>query len=259
VNSTAQAEGAQNTQPALGLSPTWRFRLALQREVGRLLSPVTTILVAIVLRFALGYRIEEHSSLRSQYRALAATPGPLLICANHLTMIDSFLIGWALASPVFYVRHFSRLPWNVPERSIFAANLPLLLGTYILKCIPIVRGGRRKDIAQTLARVVHVLRRGETALIFPEGRRSRSGRVELDAAEPGVGRVVRAVEGCRVLCVYLRGRRQTSFSKAPVRGDHFHVALRVVEPKSDERGLRASRGIARQITQTLVEMEEALA
>ena len=259
MNPNAEAEGIQKTEPALGLSPTWRFRLALQREIGRLLSPLTTIGVAVVLRYALGYRIEDREAIRDQYRALATTPGPLLICANHLTMIDSFLIGWALASPAFYVRRFSRLPWNVPERSIFAANLPLLLGTYVLKCIPIVRGGRRKDIAETLARVVHVLRRGETALIFPEGRRSRSGRVEVDAAEPGVGRVVRAVDGCRVLCVYLRGRRQTTFSNAPARGDRFRVALRLVEPKTDERGLRASRAIARQITQSLVEMEEALA
>ncbi len=231
----------------------------LQREVGRLLSPLTTSMVSVVLRIGLGYRIEDRREIRRQYRALATTPGPLLICANHLTMIDSFLIGWALASPCFYVRHFSRLAWNVPERSIFAANPVMLLGTYVLKCIPIVRGGRRKDVAETLARIVHVLRRGETALIFPEGGRSRSGRVEFDAAAPGVGRVIRAVDGCRVLCVYLRGRRQTTFSKIPARGDHFRVALRCIEPKTDETGLRASREIARQIIQTLVEMEQAVA
>ena len=253
------ARGSTGEPPAeaLALSPGGRFALRLQREIDRLLSPLTTALTAISLRFGFGFRVEEGEAVRRQFRHIADQPGPLLICANHLTMIDSFLIGWSLAHPFYYVRRFSRLPWNVPERSIFASNLPLRLFAYVFKCIPVNRGGRRSDVAQSLAKVVESLRSGETVLVFPEGGRSRSGRVELDSASPGVGRIFRAVPGCRVLCVYLRGKRQSSFSKAPARRDRFRVAMRLMEPKTDASGLRASRDVARQITATLIDMERA--
>ncbi len=234
-----------------------RIALGIQREIDRVLSPLTTALTAFTLYVVFGFRIEDGESIRRTYRRIADEPGPLLICANHLTMIDSFLIGWALGHPLYYVRKFSRLSWNVPERSIFASNLPLRLFAYVFKCIPVVRGGRRAEVAKSLARVVHTLRRGETTLLFPEGGRSRSGRVDLDSAAPGVGRIYRAVPGCRVLCVYLRGRAQESFSAVPQRRDRFRVALRAMEPKTEESGLRASREVARQITKTLIEMEQS--
>ena len=97
---------------------------------------------------------------------------------------------------------------------------------------------------------------GERVLVFPEGGRSRSGRVDLAQAAYGVGRLVRALPGCRVLCVYLRGARQETFSDLPARGDVFHVATTVLEPTSSERGLRGERDIARQIVGTLVALEE---
>lgn len=245
------------TADALALPVASRVRLAAQREIGRLLSPLTTTLTALTLRFGFGFRIEDEQEVRRVYRQIADQPGPILICANHLTMIDSFLLGWALGHPLYYMRRFSRLAWNVPERSIFASNLPLRFLAYIFKCIPVVRGGRRSDVAKSLARVVHALRRGETALVFPEGGRSRSGHVEMENAAPGVGRIYRAVPGCRVLCVYLRGRSQSTFSAVPARGDRFRVAMRLMEPKTDDNGLRGSREVARQITGTLIEMEQA--
>ncbi len=254
----AGAPPRDETADALTLPFAGRVRLTVQREIDRLLSPLTTLVTALTLRFGFGFRIEDGELLRQRYRQIADEPGPILICANHLTMIDSFLIGWALGHPFYYVRRFSRLPWNVPERSIFASNLPLRLFAYVFKCIPVVRGGRRAEVARSLARVVDTLRRGETTLLFPEGGRSRSGRVELENAAPGVGRIFRAVPGCRVLCVYLRGRKQDTFSAVPARGDRFQVLLRLMEPKTEDTGLRASREVARQITSTLIEMEQAV-
>ena len=91
-----------------------------------------------------------------------------------------------------------------------------------------------------LERLAYLLARGEVGLIFPEGGRSRSGRVDADAAAYGVGRLVKAVPGCRVLCVYLRGARQESWSDLPARGERFRVALAALEPKTDAAGLRGS-------------------
>ena len=106
------------------------------------------------------------------------------------------------------------------------------------------------------ARFGWLLSRGETGLIFPEGGRSRSGRVEVENAAYGVGRIVKSVPGCRVLCVYLRGERQRGHSGVPARGDRLlRSRSPALEPKSDHAGLRGSRDVARQIAARLAEME----
>jgi len=228
----------------------------VQREVSRVFAPLSFACVWIALRWMLGYRIENLATTRRAYReAWLRNDAPLLVCANHLTMIDSFLITWSLGSPLWFLGHFAAVPWNVPERTNFAVKAWQRALIYVLKCVPIQRGGRRSDVAGVLDRIADLLLRGETVLIFPEGGRSRSGRVEVDAAATGVGRVIRSVPSCRVLCVYLRGRMQREFSGIPARGDRFDVAVAEIEPKSDHAGLRASRDLARQVTAKLAEME----
>ena len=61
---------------------------------------------------------------------------------------------------------------------------------------------------------------------------------------------------CRVLCVYLRGDRQRSWSNMPAAGDTFSIATRLIEPRTELRGLRGSRDLANQVLRQLVEMEE---
>lgn len=213
-------------------------------------------LVAFFLRVVAGYRIEGVEAVRREYQRIRAARGaPLLVCANHLTLIDSAIVAWALGSPGWYLLHYSALPWNVPERRNFAATLAQRLTSYVMKCLPITRGGSRRDVARVLGDFAYVLSRGDVGLVFPEGGRSRSGRVEIEDAAPGVGRVVRALPGCRILCVYLRGRRQATFSDYPARGERFHVELSLIEPKSEFDGLRGSRDVARQIIAELAAME----
>jgi hypothetical protein len=170
-------------------------------------------------------------------------------------MVDSFLITWALGNPLWFVLHFSALPWNVPDRLNFASKPWQKAAVYLLKCVPIHRGGRRSEVADVLSRVAHLLRKNESVLIFPEGGRSRSGRVEVESAATGVGRVIRSVPHCRVLCVYLRGERQSAYSFVPERGDHFYAAVSEIEPKTDASGLRGSRELVRQVVRRLAEME----
>jgi hypothetical protein len=228
----------------------------LQREIGRAVAPLWIGVVAGVLRFVLGYRIQALSEVRARYRRLRAeSSAPLLICANHLTMIDSVLVAWALAPTWRYSLCYDQLPWNTPERRTFCATRRRALLTYLAKCIPITRGGRPREAAAVLNRVTQLLRNGEIALLFPEGGRSRTGRVELASAAPGVGRIVSSLESCRVLCVYLRGRAQKTWSWKPVRGDRIHVDIECIEPKSDHSGVRRSRDFARQIVAQLARME----
>jgi 1-acyl-sn-glycerol-3-phosphate acyltransferase len=229
--------------------------LALQRAIARVLSPVTTLAVYALVRGWLRVSLADPSEARRVYRALRRERVPLLVCANHLTMIDSALIAWALAPPGFYLRDFSALPWNLPEQTLFASTWPRRALAYVFKCLPIVRGGSRSAVADTIDRFIHLLGSGEAGLLFPEGGRSRSGRVEVERAAYGVGRVVKSLPGCRVLCVYLRGEAQHAYSNLPARGDRLHVRVATIEPKSDHAGLRGSREIARQIAARLAELE----
>ncbi|MEE2674887.1 MAG: lysophospholipid acyltransferase family protein [Myxococcota bacterium] len=228
----------------------------MQREIGRLLAPIWIPIAVFVMRFGWRYRIHDLEAVRAKYAEIRAeSSSPLLVCANHLTMVDSFLVAWALAPTWRYCLHFNELSWNVPERTNFASSLGERVSAWVMKCIPITRGGPRGEVARVLDRLAALLRHGEMALIFPEGRRSRSGRVEVDNAAWGVGRIVGVLPGCRVLCVYLRGRRQETWSQAPARGDLLDVEIECIEPKSDARGLRRSRDFSRQIVAQLASME----
>ena len=162
------------------LSVSDRFALLVQREVGRLLGPIWIPAGAAVLRWWYGWRIVDAGAARREFRRLRReSPAPLLVCANHLTMVDSFLIAIALASPWWYVAHFAALPWNMPERDNFSRTWWLRIATYVMKCIPVERGGDRREIGRTVERFSYLLSRGDVGLIFPEGGRSRSGRVDL--------------------------------------------------------------------------------
>ena len=237
--------------------PPFALAHALQRELGRLVAPLWIWLVTFYLRWGRGYRIEGVRESRRAFRRIRREhDGPILICANHLTLIDSMLVTLGLA-PVWRLSFFfSWLPWNTPERTNFAAGLGQRILAYLAKCIPITRGGRREEVADVLNRVVYLTRRGELALVFPEGGRSRTGRVDVEEAAWGVGRVIAALPNCRVVCVYLRGRGQQSFSDLPAVGERFDIEVGCIEPKSDFSGARRSRDLSRQVVAQLANMEE---
>jgi 1-acyl-sn-glycerol-3-phosphate acyltransferase len=209
-----------------------------------------------VMRWGFGWRIEGMRETRLEYQRLRCeSRSPLLVCANHLTMLDSFLVAAALGSPAWFVLHYASLPWNTPEREHFANTWWKRALVFLVKCIPVERGGDRREVGRTLPHVTYLLARREVALIFPEGGRSRTGRVDRGALTYGVGRIVKSLPGCSVLCVYLRGDHQQSYSARPVRGERFRVAVESFEPKTERAGLTGSVEITRQILARLAEME----
>ncbi len=232
--------------------------LLRQLAVSRVLSPIWVPIFTALMRWGLRWHVEEMAAHRAMYARLRTeSNAPLLICANHLTMYDSFVIGWALGGPGFYLRNFSAMPWNTPERANFSSTWWKRVLTYVLKCVPVERGSDRKAVAQVLDRIRFLAERGEVGMIFPEGGRSRTGRVEIESAAYGVGRLISALPGCRVLCIYLRGEHQESWSESPINGERFRMKLECVEPKTDARGLRGSLDLSRQIVTRLVDMEKA--
>jgi 1-acyl-sn-glycerol-3-phosphate acyltransferase len=238
------------------LSPRIARQHAVQRLLVSLIAPLWIPLAVIYMRHGRGYRIRDLARVRSEFDAARrGGGGPLLLCANHLTLVDSFLILWALQSPWKLIVDRDSFAWNTPERTNFAASPLHTVLTYLAKCIPITRGGQREAAGSVLNRVVYLLRRGELALIFPEGGRSRTGRVDPESGVWGVGRIIGAVPSCRVLCLYLRGDAQETWGSAPARGDTMSIEMVCIEPKSDLRGARRSRDLALQVTAQLALME----
>jgi len=238
------------------LRPPESRALERQRLVGRILAPLWVPLCVGIMRFGFRWRIEASSEARRAFAKARRDPEiPVLVCANHLTMLDSALIAWALAPAWKQVAHYAFLPWNTPARETFASTWWKQALTWIMKCLPMQRGGDRRSVGAVLKRVIYLTGRGDVALIFPEGGRSRSGRVNTEAVTYGVGRVVNAFPGCQVVCVYLRGRTQETWSARPKFGETFRVSVECFEPKTDYRGLRGSVDISGQILSRLAAME----
>lgn len=234
-----------------------RYPLCLQRFLGRLsifvIAPLTHLFVRVM-----GYRVREVRRVRRTIRHLFQEHGgPWIICPNHLTMIDSIILQCAMAPLHGYMVRYRRLPWNLPERANFQKNIFLAVLCYLSKCIPISRGGDRGKMKATLDRCVYLLKKRESLLIFPEGGRSRTGRVDVEKASYGVGRLVANVPQCRVMCVYLRGDGQETYGGIPRFGEQFTMQTDAFTPEMTEgKGLKAQRDCARQIVERLARMEE---
>ena len=239
------------------MDATSRFFLQVQDILGR----VAIFLIAPFYFFVtriLFYRIRNLRELRRQCAAeFAEHKGPWIICANHLTMIDSFLLSYASFSMVRHIMHYKQLPWNLPERSNFQSNIFLTVLCYLSKCVPVDRGGSRQKMKAVLDKCIYLLRRRQAIMIFPEGGRSRTGRVDKDNFSYGVGRFIQDVDNCKVMCLYLRGDKQRRHSLIPAWGDKFYAQLEVFKPTPvAQEGLRAQREYAAQIIGRLADMEE---
>jgi 1-acyl-sn-glycerol-3-phosphate acyltransferase len=180
---------------------------------------------------------------------------PLLVCSNHLTLVDSMILAWALSPLRGYLLRFSSLPWNVPEKANFSGTLFWNVTAFLGKCVYVTRGGPREEVRHTLLKLAHLLQAGELVSIFPEGGRSRTGRVDTENFGYGVGQLLQAVPGAEVLCVYLRGKQQGGYSDYPERGDEYEVRLERFRPRTEQGGLRGARDLATQVIDKLADME----
>lgn len=238
------------------LSLRARIALGVQRTVAHVLFPLLGPLIVLGMHIR-GYRIEQGAELRRRFRELTkGHRGPVLVCSNHMTEVDSALLVWALAPTWTYLIRFHRLPWNIPEWKKINRNIGLRFICYLGKCVPIVRDGPPEEKRESLARLEYLLRRGESVAIFPEGARSRTGKLDMENFGYGTGQLWTRAPDARVLCVYLRGREQHTYGTVPVKGDRFYTEIELVDVQTEHRGLRAARDVTCQVMNTLQEMEE---
>lgn len=224
-----------------------------------LLLPFGGVLI-LLMRFFRGYKIENMREIREEFQKIWAekqrTNQPLVICANHLTFIDSALIIWALASNFWYLFNYKAFIWNLPAGDFFKKKLHYHLTLYLTKCIFLDRKGTPAHKNAILNMCRYLLEKGNIVLIFPEGQRSRTGIFDEERLHFGVGKIVTSLENARVLCIYLRGDKQKGFSNYPPKNSVFKVGMKLIEPDAGELSKkRASIEVVKQIGAAIKDLE----
>lgn len=240
----------------MGLTGWNIFAIRLQLVVCRFAYLVFAWLVYVYFYLIRRHRIRNVSEVRREYRRHTREKGVTMVCANHLTMYDSIYIHCCVSSPWQYILNFRSMAWNLPAIENFKTTFFLTLFTYLSKCIPIDRFGSSEHRDEVLNRMRYLLGLGEVFTVFPEGGRSRSGRVEPENVTYGVGHVLKDFENPLVICIYFRGATQDTLSALPHKGDEFYVKVEALRPTSSKQGLRAAREISQQIVQKLKSMED---
>ena len=234
-----------------------RFWLGLQRVCGWVCLLPLSLIVILLVRFRGYFRINQHAKIRREFSEIARAKSRLIICCNHLTLIDSVILLWAFASPLRYFFHYRLYSWNLPAVENATRHFSWRVITYLSKCIFINRLGDAKHTGTLIEKVCYLLRSGESIMIFPEGTRSRTGRVEPQAVNYGIGRILDQIPDCQVLCVYMRGRQQSAYSDFPKRGEVFDINMQLIKPATRQRGLRALRDLSLQVISKIEEMEQS--
>jgi 1-acyl-sn-glycerol-3-phosphate acyltransferase len=128
------------------------------------LYPVARPILVPLFRFAWRIRCEGLENLPSE--------GPAVVCANHVSVLDSFILPSVLPRRITYVGKAEYLQsWKT--RTLFPA----------LGMIPIDRSGGESS-KRALDEAAALLGRGELFGIYPEGTRSRNAKLHKGHTGP---------------------------------------------------------------------------
>src|SRR3989338_1424066 len=107
----------------MSLTVTDKLALELQRVISYCLFVFFGPVMMVLFHFKFKYKIQDLKKIRIEYKNYLKTlSGPMIICSNHLTLIDSIIQSVALGSiPGHLLRYFG-LPWNLPEKTNFYHN-----------------------------------------------------------------------------------------------------------------------------------------
>ena len=241
---------------AIALDTPARIFLRFQRIVGWATFMVVGPCSVFVMRILRNNRLEGVEEARRIYREALASGRPTMICANHLTMVDSAYLHWAFAPLWEYLLHFQRFSWNIAAIEHLNRNFWLKPIVFLGKTVPIDRGGDDAHRKAVLNKIRWLVSNGEVCTLFPEGTRSRTGRIDPATVTYGIGQILKDLDRPQVLCVYLRGSKQEKMSSVPIYADTLKLKVEVIEPKTELVGLRATRDLSRQVIAKLKAMED---
>ncbi len=211
--------------------------------------------VELALAFYYRYEFVDVDELRAQlWPQLDSHKGPLIWAANHLTLIDSFLIYRALF-PLSRAGESRLIPWSTPEYrnyyhlgGWFKQRLIRSL-MYLCRCIPFLREGEDEKSVQwrqtAFQKLVWVLNHDGAVFVYPEAGRARSGWFDRRKPKDFLGNLALEVPKAKFLCVYLRGEEQHYTTAIPKKGDRIRAVASLVD------GARPGETNGRQISQRL--------
>lgn len=181
--------------------------------------------------------------LRLEVRGADHVPsaGPVILAPHHRSHADVLAVGAASPRPVTFLgsEHLTRVP-------VFGRFLPRL------GMVPVHRG--RAD-GEAMTRCLEVLGAGGALVVFPEGSRSRDGRVYRPRS--GVGRMA-AMAGAPVVPVGVVGTDEiwpVGAGPRPLGGVALVAFGAPIAPPADEPGAR--RAFADALHDALVELSGA--
>lgn len=170
---------------------------------------VNAYIFRIVPEFTMRFLIWllSHSMYRVQHRDLERIPdeGAALLVCNHVSFVDALLLGGAIRRPIRFVMYYK------------IYNLPVL--NFVFRtagAIPIA--GRSEDPAtyeRAFARIAEYLAAGEVVCIFPEGKLTGDG--EIDVFKGGASRILEETP-VPVIPLALQGLWGSFFSRDPGKG-----------------------------------------
>ncbi|MDF9758132.1 MFS transporter [Pseudomonas hunanensis] len=170
---------------------------------------VNAYIFRIVPEFTMRFLIWllSHSMYRVEHRELQRIPdeGAALLVCNHVSFVDALLIGGAIRRPIRFVMYYK------------IYNLPVL--NFVFRtagAIPIAgRGEDEATYERAFARIAQYLADGELVCIFPEGKLSSDG--EIDVFKGGVNRILQETP-VPVIPLALQGLWGSFFSRDPSKG-----------------------------------------
>ena len=209
------------------------------------------------MRYLGGWRIDNLDEIRALYKEACASDEPLLICANHLTFIDSALMHWGFGSGPWYLSNFTKFSWNLPAGDFFKKKLFHRFMGQVSKCLWIHRDGSKEHKDSVSRMCIQLVTNGELVTLFPEGKRSRTGRFDLDTLAYGVGKMVMDLGGsCRILCAYVRAEGQDTYSNYPPKGARIYFKAELIQARSALSGRDAYQEIVGHVGRTIKSMED---
>jgi phosphopantetheinyl transferase (holo-ACP synthase) len=216
----------------MALTPEDLKSLRRQRLISRAAAVPLSLFVAAAARLRFRYGLAGIDEIRRDIWAkLDAHDGPVIWAANHLTLIDSFLVYWAIF-PMSRVLEDRLIPWSTPEYTNY----------YKL-------GG---PVKAPFIRLLWLLRAGASVFVYPEAGRSRSGWFEPRRPKDFLGKMALDVPNAKFLCVYLRADDQIATTVRPPEGSVFRVKCDLID------GARPGETNPREISQRLFDRIAAL-
>ena len=173
--------------------------------------------------------------LRVVHRERMINHGPVILASNHESYLDPPLVGSVSDRAIFFLARKTLM-----EGAFFGWLLPKL------NVIPVDQEGGDRSALKALIRI---LKAGEGTLVFPEGERTRDGR--LAPALPGLGFVIAKtlapvvpmrIFGARA--AWPRGGRPVLFRPITVVvGEPIYFTAADLEPAGKELYLRLSQRV----------------